>query len=40
LPVIIEKLSKDGYKFVAVSDLIYKNDYEIDSQGEQRSLSN
>ena len=40
LPVIMDKLSKEGYKFVTVSDLIYKNDYEIDSQGEQKSLSN
>jgi peptidoglycan-N-acetylglucosamine deacetylase len=40
LPVIMDKLAKEGYKFVTVSDLIYKNDYQIDSQGKQKSLSN
>ena len=35
LPQILEKLSKAGYKFVKVSDLIYKENYIIDHSGKQ-----
>lgn len=37
LPRIIEKLEKEGYQFVKVSDLIYKNNYYIDASGKQIS---
>jgi len=36
LPRILEKLTADGYKSVTVSELIYKGDYMINSQGEQK----
>ena len=32
---ILETLSKDGYKFVTVEELIYKKDYTIDHTGKQ-----
>jgi peptidoglycan-N-acetylglucosamine deacetylase len=35
LPKIIEKLQKDGYEFVIVSDLIYKNNYYLNNEGKQ-----
>ena len=35
LDKILTKLEKDGYKFVAVSELIYWDDYEIDHTGRQ-----
>lgn len=35
LPRILEKLKNEGYKFVKVSDLIYKDEYYIDSTGKQ-----
>ncbi|WP_341452631.1 polysaccharide deacetylase family sporulation protein PdaB [Desnuesiella massiliensis] len=35
LPRIIEKLKKDGYEFVMVSNLIYKENYYINSEGKQ-----
>jgi peptidoglycan-N-acetylglucosamine deacetylase len=35
LPKIIEKLKGDGYSFVKVSDLIYKDNYYIDASGKQ-----
>lgn len=35
LPKILEKLKNEGYKFVKVSDLIYKDEYYIDSTGKQ-----
>lgn len=37
LPKIIEKFQSQGYKFVTVSNLIYKNNYKIDSSGKQIS---
>ncbi|MFL0194569.1 polysaccharide deacetylase family sporulation protein PdaB [Clostridium sp. WILCCON 0269] len=37
LPKIIKKLSEEGYKFVKVGDLIYKNNYELDNTGKQIS---
>ncbi len=39
LPVIIAHLKKEGYRFVKVSELIYKTDYFIDAQGVQKSKS-
>lgn len=38
LPVIIEMLRKDGYKFVTVSELLLKENYYIDNTGRQKSL--
>lgn len=35
LPRIIEKLKKDGYEFVKISDHIYKDKYYIDNNGKQ-----
>lgn len=35
LPRILEKLKSEGYKFVKISDLIYKDNYEIDHTGKQ-----
>ncbi len=35
LPVIIERLKAEGYEFVTVSDLIYKDDFHIDNTGRQ-----
>ncbi len=32
---VIEKLQKDGYEFVVVSDLIYKYGYHLDNYGKQ-----
>lgn len=38
LPQIIEKLRKNGYKFVKVSELLLKENYYIDSTGRQKPL--
>ena len=35
LPRILEKLKNDGYEFVFISDLIYKDNYEIIHDGTQ-----
>lgn len=35
LPVIIEKLQSDGYEFVKITDLIYKDNYSINFAGTQ-----
>ena len=35
LPVVLEKLISDGYRFVPVSQLIYTENYYIDEQGTQ-----
>ena len=35
LPLIIEGLKNKGYNFVCVSELIYKDNYEIDHTGKQ-----
>lgn len=35
LPGILETLSKEGYRFVSISDLIYTQGYSIDNKGEQ-----
>ncbi len=37
LPNIIENLQKQGYQLVPVSQLVYQNNYTIDSQGCQHS---
>lgn len=36
LKLILESLTKSGYQFVSVGDLIYKNGYTIDNLGIQR----
>lgn len=36
LEMLIPELKSQGYKFVTVSDLIYKDNYEIDNDGVQR----
>jgi len=38
LPIILSSLSKQGYQFVTVSELIYKDGYYIDHQGVQRKI--
>ncbi|MCY6356418.1 polysaccharide deacetylase family sporulation protein PdaB [Clostridium sp. ZS2-4] len=35
LPKIIEKLKSEGYQFVKISDLIYKENYHIEHTGKQ-----
>ena len=35
LPIIIEKLIAEGYKFELISDMIYKDNYEIIHDGTQ-----
>ncbi len=35
LPTILETLKKDGYEFVFISDLIMKENYQIDHTGKQ-----
>lgn len=35
LPKILEKLQKDGYEIVPISELIYKDEYYIDHTGKQ-----
>ena len=40
LDKILEKLRKDGYEFVTVSELIYWDDYEIDHSGKQKLIRN
>lgn len=35
LPIVLDKLQKDGYKIVPVSELIYKENYHIDHTGKQ-----
>lgn len=35
LPLVIDKLQKDGYKIVPISELIHKDDYHMDSTGKQ-----
>lgn len=37
LPIIIEKLLAEGYEFVKIKDLIYKENYKIDHTGKQIS---
>ena len=35
LPIILEKLTADGYTFVKAADLIYYDNYTIDNAGMQ-----
>ena len=35
LPTIIEKIQAEGYKIVPISEIIYKDNYIINNQGEQ-----
>lgn len=39
LPTIIEKLQGEGYRFVPISELIYRENYQIDPTGKQCLLS-
>ncbi len=39
LPTILEKLQKDGYKIVPISELIIKDNYRIDPSGMQIPLN-
>ncbi|MBR4173672.1 MAG: polysaccharide deacetylase family protein [Clostridia bacterium] len=39
LPRILDKLKKDGYEFVFISDLIYKDNYEIRHDGTQCKMN-
>jgi polysaccharide deacetylase family sporulation protein PdaB len=36
LPLILEKLKSQGYEIVPISELIYKENYSMDSTGKQR----
>lgn len=38
LPLVIEKLQKEGYKIVPISELIMKDDYYIDHTGRQKRV--
>ncbi len=38
LPIILEKLTAEGYSFVKVADLIYYDNYEIIHDGTQRKI--
>lgn len=38
LKTILPELKKQGFKFVTVSELIYKKDYTIDNSGKQKKL--
>ncbi|BCS81097.1 polysaccharide deacetylase family sporulation protein PdaB [Anaerocellum diazotrophicum] len=38
LPIILNTLTKQGYEFVTVSELIYKDGYYIDHQGVQKRI--
>lgn len=35
LPIILDKLINEGYEFVSISELIYKENYQIDHTGRQ-----
>ena len=39
LPRIIKELKRQGYEFVTIGDLIYKDDYYINGNGEQIKLT-
>lgn len=38
LPSVIEGLQKKGYEIVPISKLIYKENYEIDTEGRQHPI--
>ena len=37
LDTIISRLKKDGYSLVKISDLLYKDNYVVDSNGVQKT---
>ena len=37
LPLIFSTLKNRGYEFVPISELIYKNNYYVDSTGKQKA---
>ena len=39
LPTIIEDLLKDGYEFVTVGELIYRDNYTVDHEGRQQQTT-
>ncbi len=39
LPIVLSNLQKEGYKIVPISELIYKNTYEIDNNGKQIEIT-
>ena len=39
LPTILKCLNDEGYEFVFISDLIYKDNYEIDNSGKQCKIA-
>lgn len=39
LPAVIEGLQDKGFEIVPISQLIYMENYEIDTEGRQHSLS-
>jgi len=39
LPSILKKLKDDGYSFIPISELIYKDNYEIDTNGMQKPIT-
>ena len=38
LPLVLDRLQKQGYKITSVGDLVYQENYEIDRNGMQKSL--
>ena len=38
LPIYLEEMTRQGYKFVTLSELVLKDNYKIDSSGKQISL--
>ena len=40
LPLVIEKLQKEGYEIVPISEIIMKDNYYIDHTGKQKKLEN
>ena len=40
LPLVLDRLQKQGYKITCVGDLIYQDNYQIDRNGMQKSLGN
>lgn len=39
LDALIEGLQKKGFKLVTISELIYKDNYEMDTEGRQHQIS-
>lgn len=40
LPVILEGLKAKGFEIVPISEIIYKDNYTIDSEGRQKKQTN